>query len=109
MAELAAEQQTYRPDGSLYSSDQLPLSRAVRQGETIQDEELIIRDVEGRDHWINAHAAPIRDHEGRVTAGIVVFHDITRQKQTEAELARARDAAEAADQTKSEFLANMEP
>ena len=83
VAELAAEQQTYRPDGSLYSSDQLPLSRAVRQGETIQDEELIIRDVEGHDHWINAHAAPIRDHEGRVTAGIVVFHDITDQKRAQ--------------------------
>jgi PAS domain S-box-containing protein len=33
--------------------------------------------------------------------------DITRQKHTEAELARARNAAEAATHAKSEFLANM--
>ena len=107
VSEHAERWQTFRPDGSHYPSEQLPLSRAVLHGETVQDEEVIIRDEEGNDHWVNASAAPIRDAQGRVTAGIVLFNDITRQKQTEAELARTRDSAEAANQSKSEFLANM--
>ena len=106
MAQHAANWQTYRPDGSPYPSEQLPLSRAVLQGETVQNEEVIVRDVEGTDHWITVNAAPIRDAEGRVSAGIAIFNDITRQKQTETELARARDVAEAATRAKSEFLAN---
>jgi PAS domain S-box-containing protein len=107
VAEHAEKWQTYRPDGSPYPPEQLPLSRAVLQGETVQDEELIIRDEDGNDRWVNASAAPIHDAQGRVTAGIVLFNDITRQKQTEMELARARDSAEAANRSKSEFLANM--
>ena len=81
--------QTFRPDGSPFPPEQLPLSRAVLKGEVIQDEEAIIRDTKGRDHWVSANAAPIYDAQGRVTAGIVVFHDITAQKESEAALREA--------------------
>ncbi len=96
-----------RPDGSPCPPEQFPLSRAVLRGETIENEELLIRDEEDRAHWVNANAAPIRNAHGEVTAGIVVFHDITAQKRTESELAMARDRAEAATRAKTEFLANM--
>jgi PAS domain S-box-containing protein len=82
--------QTYRADGSPYPSEELPLSRAVLRGEVTDGEEVIIRDVDGSDHWVSVNAAPIRDAEGRVTAGVVIFHDITERKQAE-EAARAHE------------------
>jgi PAS domain S-box-containing protein len=75
--------QTYRPDGSPYPPEELPLSRAVLKGESTALEEVIIRDVDGNDHWVSVNAAPVRDKAGAVTAGIVVFHDITERKRAE--------------------------
>ncbi|MHC4519068.1 MAG: sensor histidine kinase, partial [Planctomycetota bacterium] len=83
VAQHASRWQTYRPDGSAYRPEELPLSRAVLDGEVTQGEEVIIRDETGEDHWVSANAAPIRDAEGRITAGIVVFHEITDQKRAE--------------------------
>jgi len=49
--------------------------------------------------------APIRQGEDWLFSAFL--HDITLRKQTEEEMRRARQAAEAASQSKSEFLANM--
>ena len=77
--------QTFRPDGSPYPPEELPLSRAVLRGETTSNEEVVIRDEDGNEHWVTANAAPIRDARGRIAAGIVVFHDITDRKRAETE------------------------
>jgi adenylate cyclase len=86
-----------------------------------------IKDADGRpDAWIEErlahHHAPSSTHlqrrsDGRwiqvserktANGGVVgIYADITELKQREAELAAARDAADAANQTKSSFLANM--
>ena len=79
----AANWQVHRPDGSPYPSESLPLSRAVLQGQTTSNEELIIRDESGKERWISANAAPIRGGDGEISAGIVVFHDITERKEAE--------------------------
>ncbi len=83
--------QTYHPDGSPYPSEQLPLSRAVIHGEETHDEEIIIRNENGEDRWVISNAAPIRDEQGCITAGIVVFHDITKRKQAEEALQESEE------------------
>ncbi len=76
--------QTYRPDGSVYPLKELPLFRAIQKGEATFNEELIVRDTTGKDHWVNVNAAPIRDEKGDITSGIVIIDDITNRKQSEA-------------------------
>jgi adenylate cyclase len=87
----------------------------------------LIKDAEGReDAWIAErlarHHAASETHVQRRSDGrwiqvserktanggvVAIYADITELKQREAELAAARDAADAANQTKSSFLANM--
>jgi PAS domain S-box-containing protein len=69
-------------DGTPLSSDQVPLTRAILYGET-SSREFIIRRSEHDDRVVWANAAPIRNEQGQVTAGIVVFHDITDGKKAE--------------------------
>lgn len=47
------------------------------------------------------------DRFGRLTARILLIHDITYFKKAEIELRTAKETAETANKTKSEFLANM--
>lgn len=86
MTQHARQWQIYRPDGDPYLSQDLPLTRAVLHGELVQDEQMIIRDQAGQDHWVSANAAPIRNPQGEISAGIVIFHDITERKRAEDEL-----------------------
>ncbi len=85
VSEHSKSWQTYRPDGTEYPSEELPLSRAVLYGEETRDAEVLIRDEQGNDHWVIANASPVRDADGNVTAGIVVFLDVTARKQAEAD------------------------
>ncbi len=83
--------QTFYPDGRPVPPEELPLSRAVLQGETCRNVEVIIRNDQGDNRWVSANAAPVRDHDGHVIAGIVVFHDITESKHMEAALRQSEE------------------
>ena len=61
-------------------------------------------------HWLAGFGRAYFDGEGvqrRAVRFIGVSKDITEQKFAEAELLKAKEAAEAADRAKSQFLANM--
>src|SRR5579862_1774186 len=51
--------------------------------------------------------SPIKDRHGKLLGVSAIYRDITQLMQVEAELRRAKEAAETASQVKSEFLANM--
>ena len=75
----------FRSDGIPYLPEDLPLFRATAKGEIIRNEEFIIRNAEGHEKWISSNAAPVRDSDGIISAGIFIFEDITelRRAQTE--------------------------
>ena len=66
-------------DGTPMKTDEVPLARAVLYGEACS-KELIIRRPNNEERVVMANAAPVHDSAGRVTAGIVVFMDITERK-----------------------------
>jgi PAS domain S-box-containing protein len=57
--------------------------------------------------WMSVAAEAVRGPEARFDRVIAVSKSIDREKRAETEMAKALDAAEAANRAKSEFLANM--
>ena len=66
-------------DGRPLKADEVPLARAIMYGETGSRVFVIRRDNDD-DRIVHANAAPILDETGKVSAGIVVFTDITDQR-----------------------------
>ncbi|MBL0727564.1 PAS domain-containing hybrid sensor histidine kinase/response regulator [Piscinibacter sp. HJYY11] len=64
------------------------------------------REGEGR-RVVGARYFALRDASGQPTLLIALARDVTSQREAEAELQRAREAAEHASQAKSQFLASM--
>ena len=70
--------QVFDEDGSrLLSSDELPLTRAVKQGETVENERLNLRLPDGGFLPILCNAGPTRDQNGNVSGGIIAWRDIS--------------------------------
>lgn len=88
------------------STDQVPLFRAF-QGKPVQGQELVIERADGSKLTVLCAGQAMMDQEGRKIGAVVSMHDITLQKQAQAQMIQAKEAAEAANRAKSVFLANM--
>ena len=77
--EAYREWRGYHGDGRPYESQEYPLARAVRVGETVRNEELELERADGNRVSISASAAPIRDAAGTVTGAVMAFSDITER------------------------------
>ncbi|MDM8515433.1 cache domain-containing protein [Desulfobacterales bacterium HSG16] len=98
---------TFHPDGRPFSLKELPLPQAILHGKTSRNVDVITYRQDGEKCWMSGNAAPVFNSEGKIIAGVLVFLDITKHKQAEKELTKAKEAAEAANLAKSDFLANM--
>ncbi len=77
------------PDGRPIASEEWPMSRALRHGEVIVNETALVEDSAGRRAEIVINAAPVRDAQGEIVAGVTTFWDVTAERRTERQL---RDA-----------------
>ena len=91
--ERLARYQMRRPDGALMPQDESPSGRALR-GEVVVEMECVIDGQHGPDTWLRCSAAPLRDEQGAIQGAVVIFEDMTRQRQLGHEEARQRMLAE---------------
>jgi len=70
-------------DGTPFPAEDVPLVRALENGEITRDVEILIRRVDGDERVVVAGAAPVCDEAGHIISGVAVFQDITRYKQAE--------------------------
>lgn len=57
--------------------------------------------------WVIVSGGPVFDEKGEVVGSIGIHYDISDQKKVQAELAEAKEQAEASQRAEQEFLANM--
>lgn len=74
----------YLPDQiTPFPFEQNPIARAM-QGEVASAADMFVRNAQRpRGVWLSITATPLRDKDGNAMGGIVVFRDVTAQKQAE--------------------------
>jgi PAS domain S-box-containing protein len=84
---------------------QLQLEAAKAEGRFEQEGWRVRKD--GSTFWANVVVTAVRDDTGKLLGFAKVTRDLTERNRVEAELIRAKVAAEKASEAKSQFLANM--
>ena len=72
-----------RADGREISLDEFPLAQALRTGETVRAEEIVLQVPDGRSVTTLINATPIRSEEGEVETVIVTLQDMTPLEELE--------------------------
>lgn len=78
--------QGFKTNGNPYLPHEWPLARSLRQGEVIINEEVTIIDKSNNNVTLSVSSSPIRNIDGSVEAAVLVLHNITEAKKTEADL-----------------------
>lgn len=91
--------------GACFGDGRCPLSRALRQGETVEQEDFPYTRPDGGAMTLSVSATPVRAPDGRVTLAICTLRDVGERKAMELALQRAKEEADEANRAKSKFLA----
>lgn len=86
--------QVLRPNREPVPPEDRPMARALR-GEIVTAEEYIIIRHDGSERWVRSSAVPVREKDGRISAGLVAAVDIDSQKKAQEALLQAEKLAAA--------------
>ena len=95
------------PDGRHYPVEACPVQQTLRDGTTRKVGDELFWRKDGSSFPVEYHSAPLIDETGALKGAVVVFRDVTAQREGAAALERAKALAERANRAKSEFVANM--
>ena len=93
------------PDHATAQAYRNEVAPVLRRGEAVQSERWTVRH-DGAPFLVSLRAKAIDPLNPSESGTIWIAEDVTAQNQAQADLARARDEAEAANRAKSDFLAN---
>lgn len=81
----------FHADGTPYAPDEWPLARTIMTGQPVSGEEIVFERGDGTRGVMEVSAGPIRDGGGRLVGGVVVFRDVTDERQLAEETLRSKD------------------
>jgi PAS domain S-box-containing protein len=76
----------HHSDGTPFTTDELPMPRALADHQPVTDVEILIRPEQGEETIVLAAASPVCTPEGRLLGVVATLQDITARKRTEAAL-----------------------
>ncbi|HTH48549.1 MAG TPA: PAS domain S-box protein [Candidatus Limnocylindria bacterium] len=92
-------------DGTHFASEEFPVAVTFRTGQPVRESIMGVHRKDGGLVWISVNTSPVEITGGRIGRVVASFADITARRQTQEELLRAKEAAEAASRAKTDFLA----
>ena len=94
-------------DGRAFAPEELPWRRALAEGRTSRDVEMIVERGAGREAYLSVNASPLRNADGELTGAVAVLRDTTETRRLIGELREANRRLEEFNRLKAEFVANM--
>jgi phosphoserine phosphatase RsbU/P len=85
----------YLPDGTTpFPQEKLPSTRALA-GETVGETEIFLCNAQCPEGlWVVAQSSPLRNENGEIRGSIVIFHDVTKKKETDTQIRTLTNAVE---------------
>ena len=70
----------FKPDGSPMPLDQCPMARTIREGRSIQGEEIVVERRDGTRRRVLPYPEPIRNSSGAIVGAVNTLVDLTENK-----------------------------
>lgn len=87
LSEVTEGWEVFDLEGRRYQMEEWPLVRSITTGEVVVDEEFFKVRPDGRRLIVRCSSSPVHDDHGHIVAGVLVMTDITKERQTAAQLA----------------------